>query len=105
MSKQLKLQDNGPYSPEIIKCPDCGENYLHHVAVDFYARGEDDKTGVHTRAIDTGLTMVDGEMSGNPSDRRGGMVIKFECEHCPGFKPLHIFQHKGITFVEWGGTE
>jgi len=44
---------------------------------------------------------VDTDISKNPSKRRDGIRIAFECEACGPVQPLVIYQHKGETFVEW----
>jgi hypothetical protein len=56
----------------------------------------------------------DADMGGNPSSRRDGITIEFECENCNGAPPpqqnpafglsknyLHIVQHKGTTYLSW----
>lgn len=97
-----------------LLCPVCNGNNLHHVAVTKYSGTEDAE---HVR-----VTRTEGDMfssiiaprktSGNPSSRRGGIVIEFWCENCHGewnerpanyaenFK-LQIQQHKGTTYLDW----
>ena len=86
----------------VLKCPKCESTYIHHTSVETYMRCEDSDTGsyVYTdRALNT--TTIGGRLpSGNPSPRRQGMVIGFDCECCGEMK-LSIMQHKGETFIEW----
>lgn len=106
--KAIEIGDIGA-----LVCPDCGEQYLHHGDVTIFQRGEDDdfttviaQSGTHAEVSD--FPSAD---TCNPSWRRHGMIIEFECEFChhdgkeePNAKPLHrlaILQHKGNTFVEW----
>ncbi len=48
------------------------------------------------------VSFTDNNNSRNPSDRRQGMIIRFECENCgPNGIELCIAQHKGNTIVHW----
>jgi hypothetical protein len=49
----------------------------------------------------TSVSTVTAKGSGNPSARRQGLTIKFDCEHCEGSHVLTIAQHKGTTYVKW----
>lgn len=91
-----------------LKCPGCGELYLHHGAVRVFDRREDSEVVDVTKVVG-GLSSthrVPSTGSGNPSSRRGGITIEFSCEHCegPGFT-LTIAQHKGYTLVGWQKTD
>ena len=99
----MKVEFNGDYGPgygQALRCPGCGDEYLHHEGMDWFDRNEDDKHGIHT-AISHRKVDVDGNMTGNPSYRRHGLTIRFSCEHCDYAPVLAISQHKGNTFVEW----
>jgi hypothetical protein len=99
----IKAGDNRHLDAALI-CPRCRENYLHHGAVVVYHRGRED-------ADETLLTVCDGERvskqrypSGwlnNPSRRRDGLAIQFDCEFCGDGIELTIEQHKGQTFLHW----
>jgi hypothetical protein len=39
-------------------------------------------------------------MRGNPSGRRGAILINFWCETCRQTSVLKISQHKGQTFIQ-----
>jgi hypothetical protein len=108
-----------------LRCPLCEQewsdgrgSYLHQYGVEAFFRGEDAEKGVHgyisdmNSSIDVGGNC--GDTSRNPSSRRDGMIIYFECEwHGWGtrFAPidrthdivleLHISQHKGDTAMYW----
>jgi hypothetical protein len=97
----IQLDDN------VLSCPNCGEQYLHHEKVElFMPKHEDTNDGVHT-VIDNGYVTTDGDCAGNPSPRcRDGIVIEFSCEFCNDEggrlkQKLVIFQHKGLTIVGW----
>lgn len=91
-----------------LVCPFCGGNYLHQVKTSVYQRSEDDDTCT--------LTVVEGFCTqvtalapndGNPSGRRQGLVIRFDCEFSGGDNhpdmpiELCIAQHKGNTLMFW----
>lgn len=100
-SKPAALDENG-----ILKCPKCDQTYLHHGEVAVFDRGEDDPTVTVTR-VRFGSVMsakAQNHRVENPSPRRGGIKIAFECESCDnaGSKQhLNIVQHKGETFLFW----
>jgi len=82
-----------------LECPGCGGRNLHHREVHVFERREDESTGVRTRIYGK-ETCVDTSMNGNPSSRRDGLSIFFDCETCDALPVLNIFQHKGTTFLE-----
>ena len=106
-------------------CPLCEQewfdgrgSFLHQYGVEAFFRDEDAQKGVHGYISDTDLS-IDvagncGDTSRNPSFRRDGMIIYFECEwhgwevgsseeHRPEniVLELHIAQHKGDTGMYW----
>lgn len=84
----------------ILSCPGCGEEYLHHRTIKVFERSEDSKTGIHV-VIKGENVAVDTDLAGNPSSRRNGLLIEFDCEHCLAKPVLSIEQHKGSTYVEF----
>ena len=91
----------------LLKCPRCKGDYLHHMTVKVFDRGEDAKrVDVTTLGID-GLSRrtVPSEGSGNPSCRRDGLTIEFWCEECGEDTAfiLGVSQHKGCTYLRWVG--
>ena len=105
--QDAELEDN------ILICPQCGSNNLHQGTVTVFNRNED---GKHTEVTcvqahtDTSTVIVTDETTSNPSPRRHGMLIEFECEHCyawgegetiPDRLVLAVYQHKGLTLIEW----
>jgi hypothetical protein len=98
-------------SDEVLKCPRCGDEYLHQSDIEIFNRGEDKTTGLHLIVLADSLQMDPDVVDGNPSGRRQGMRILFSCEHCEGVAwekgesaPqmwLTISQHKGNTYVQW----
>ena len=81
-----------------LLCPKCKSDYLHHYRVDVFERSEDQVCGVHV-VVEKGSATTDTAMTGNPSSRRHGLVIHFECEQCLTKSVLKIAQHKGNTLV------
>lgn len=104
---------HGLFPPPIghLICPCCGGEYLHHVSVTVFDRGEDAeqvrKVGIGKGTLTANL--VPNEGSGNPSRRRHGMTITFWCEGCAEtfegepvrLMDLTISQHKGNTEIAW----
>jgi len=100
MEAKVVLEKNCYGLGEDLLCPKCHCNNLHQTAVDVYFRPEDAAHGIHTR-VDLRGVKTDMNVSGNPSARRSGLFITFECEQCEGNKMLNIYQHKGTTYLEW----
>ena len=84
----------------ILRCPCCSGAYLHHGRVEVFERPEDASTGFHVH-VDGQRVHIDTDLAGNPSRRRTGIKIAFECELCGTNGTLSFVQHKGNTFVEW----
>ena len=104
ISKDISLIDRG--SVQELACPRCGGEHLQHTGAVFFNRAEDAETLVQIEvsgnATSTGV--VPSASSGNPSSRRHGMFVRFDCEQCsaPGdVLQLNIAQHKGATELSW----
>lgn len=87
-----------------LLCPSCNEPYLHQGAIEVYDRAEDAEK-VRCTVVEDGNIFsqtTPNATSNNPSSRRHGLRIHFECEHCTDidFK-LNIAQHKGFTLMDW----
>lgn len=105
-----------------LVCPGCGEDFLHQGEVTVYNRERDEsetgaavtvstsefkgppnyKGGPPSTRERTAVTIGQdvSKAAGNPSDRRQGLKIAFECEvGCTA--NLTIIQHKGNTVIEW----
>lgn len=93
----MALKFNDAEDGELV-CPSCGFNYLHHVKVEVFERSEDALHGVHV-AVSEGQAVMDTSLEGNPSGRRHGITIQFECEGCDAEPVLSISQHKGYTYM------
>lgn len=85
-----------------LLCPGCGSPYLHSGTVTTFDRDEDADLVIRTTANGTNsqIELVPSGLD-NPSDRRNGVVIQFECEGCDCRPELQIAQHKGNTHVSW----
>lgn len=92
-----------------LKCK-CGSTYLHQTNVTVFERSEDASTT--TVIAQDGKTVQATDFPNrdtcNPSPRRHGLIIEFDCEDCGpmsegggALQRLAIFQHKGNTFMEW----
>ena len=88
-----------PKAGEIL-CAHCGSEYVKHTYIDVFQRnGEDALTGLHT-SIGDGESTACTDMTLNPSKRRDGFFIDFDCEPCRGVTRLRIVQHKGHAFFD-----
>jgi len=114
MDADIEVPVNPGYG--LLKCPCCGSEYLHQSTVFVYNRSEDAPmthvTEVKQEGRGEGFKGVTHKIepslhSGNPSGRRQGLTILFECESChaeDGGKlrfALDVYQHKGMTYLEW----
>jgi hypothetical protein len=93
-------------SQDVLLCPACGSNFLHHAQVNVYERpdGEDRqsfKTTVSDGTIEHRKVSEYSHIQ-NPSPRRDAITINFWCEICGKRSVLNIIQHKGETMVRWG---
>jgi len=85
-----------------MHCPTCGHDCTHQTRVEVYHRQGDASDAPGQRVIVDGVTVhVDRDMTNNPSYRRDGIRIYFQCEleDHPEFS-VTIVQHKGRTFFE-----
>jgi hypothetical protein len=85
-----------------LKCPHCGDTFLHHVRVDVHARPREDG-----ETVTTSILVRDGYApnalpppSENPSTRRDGVTLCLVCEGCDGYSELQVAQHKGVTLID-----
>jgi hypothetical protein len=100
-SNEVRLSMGFGCGPGLI-CPRCGSDYLHSGRVSVFDRGEDEAV-THLTVVENGLSATHLVKSGieNPSDRRHGIAIAFECEECSGLLELTLSQHKGNTYLGW----
>lgn len=85
---------------DVLHCPQCQHNYLHHKHICVYERKKEDSPA--TEITIDGLTVqIDPSSDYNPSARRNGIAIAFGCENCDFYEYLTIAQHKGQTFIKW----
>lgn len=81
----------------VLRCQHCGFDHLCHKKVEVFERTED-AGGLHVTV--NGDVLIDTNMNGNPSSRRHGLSVHFECESCDGETTLSISQHKGTTYLD-----
>lgn len=107
-SKNIEFANHSTETADLL-CPRCGGYYLHHLGVRMYERSEDQPTVtiIETDGDSVSVRPRQPADGANPSNRRDGMVIKFECELCSSEDGVEdvielIFaQHKGSTEVSW----
>lgn len=91
------------FNDDVLMCPVCNGHYLHHGRIEVFVRDtEDSDDGKHVTVDTTGWSDCDGEMNNNPSCRRGGILIHFNCENCHVKSVLSIAQHKGESILNMG---
>jgi hypothetical protein len=85
-----------------VSCPWCKSTYVHIRSVEVFNRSkEDSETGLRVEV--KGMFMRSHpSMAGNPSPRRDGLKIRYECETCGEYNPFwdYIYNHKGEVFIE-----
>lgn len=86
---------------DVLMCPVCGCENLHHRKVEYCSRNEDEPDGMRVVIEPSCVKSTHGVLSGNPSSRRGAICIGFYCEMCNDTHVMNIIQHKGITFITW----
>jgi hypothetical protein len=97
---KIELETCGALSLNVLLCPSCGENNLHQTSASVYFRDkEDSNEGNFVHLNNKYIEKIDNRL--NPSERRDGILIAFECEHCEADPHLTIVQHKGATYLEW----
>ena len=97
--KELKLSDMvSSFGESTLHCPSCDGFYLHQGKVEIFNRSEDAETGTHVTAMGDDV-QISRDLTGNPSSRRHGLTIHFDCENCSATVLMHVYQHKGNTFV------
>jgi len=85
-------------------CSNCNSEYLHHQEVRIFERQEGVEGGLRVSVNDLGA-YIDNSLTGNPSERRGGIVIQFRCENCGCCSELRIAQHEGLSLVKMVGDD
>ena len=82
-------------------CPGCGSDYMHQGRVSVFNRTKEDAHDGVKVVVDGLQVTTHPKLTGNPSLRRQGLTIQFECEQCHDDPVLTIVQHKGNTIIEW----
>jgi hypothetical protein len=110
------LLDEGHSDSCILACPHCRGDYLHHTGVSIYERECEDGATTEFRisagrgdvGLDpdqnrraTAIQIRQDTARDNPSDRRGGIAIRFYCEFCNKSSELIVSQHKGNSYFAW----
>lgn len=108
-SKSIEFADHSNDAADLL-CPRCGGHYLHHTGVTMYECDKDDPNVTVIDTVGPTISINTKSPAGNPSSRRHGMVIKFNCELCSSSAPddyieLAFGQHKGATKVLWRFSE
>jgi hypothetical protein len=106
---KIELEEVGVKGGASLKCPVCKGDYLHQSSVGVYHLAPPSGYHMEHQVIvdvttqDVNVGYVPSGIAMNPSDRgREGMRIAFECEFDCDLPDLLIYQHKGITIIEWG---
>lgn len=99
-------KENLPYAlleGSALRCPSCGNDYLHHERVTVFDTLEDNSA----RFRKTRVTSIEGDevnhrvvtTDQNPSARSNGVAIEFWCENCDHISELTLAQHKGNSYL------
>jgi hypothetical protein len=93
----IELDDYGIQS---LVCPFCGESDLHQSDVQVIWRKECQSNGLRIESHQDETFTADHNAS-QAKGYRDAMEITFWCEHCDTKPKLHIYQHKGKTYIAW----
>lgn len=83
-----------------LNCPNCNGAYIHHYKIEIFSRKEDAKTGLHI-CTEYDQISIDQNLIDNPSPRRHGLKIYFNCEECKVQSRLALFQNKRNTMFSF----
>lgn len=91
------------YGASTLQCPKCHGFYLHQGNTTVYHRKEDEDwtTVIAQDGENVVATKFPSADTHNPSSRRQGLTVEFECENCTGTLTFAMQQHKGSTYLEW----
>ena len=94
-----KLSDMvSSFGENTLHCPACDGFCLHQGRTEIFNRGEDAIKGTHV-VVEGDNVQTNRDLVGNPSRCRHGLTINFTSENCPADVQMHVYQHKGNTFV------
>lgn len=99
--RDLKISKDG--NQELL-CPDCGNNYMHHLEIHVTTRDGEDQGGTIATIAQDGSTSLRRVGATQIPGRRDSLQISFWCEACGEDAPqkiLQILQHKGNTEIGW----
>lgn len=87
-----------------LVCPHCGDEHLHHDAVEVLARPQEDGAGMRRIVRNRGGVVSETSAtiaadSKRWNGRRDELSIEFWCEGCESRSILHLMQHKGETLL------
>lgn len=86
---------------DVMLCPFCDDNNVHHQSVTVYERDSEDGESVYLYSGDQSPAWRDCSQNyANPSDRRNGLGIKFWCESGHEWV-MYLAQHKGETHITY----
>jgi hypothetical protein len=94
------VEDSDNPNEVALSCPNCGSDYLHQIRCDAFWREENSEHGVHSISSLLG-SESHSRQTLNPSARRDGILVRFECENCSADPELAIVQNKGHTNIYW----
>jgi len=104
----MKIKITNPFDDEqqALACPVCGDFHTHVTGVKVFACREDADAGTHVEVSGVDCyqgvktkVLVDSDMSGNTSHRRGSVHLVFYCEICTNETTIAFSQHKGNTLM------
>jgi hypothetical protein len=102
--KLIALENDCVEYGNSLTCPGCEEINLHQESCITFWREKEDSIECNTTLTKHKLTEnkdMYWASRNNPSERRDGLLIQFNCEHCDCDPVLGIWQHKGTTFIAW----
>lgn len=101
---QLDHSEDASEVAGVLRCPECGEKYLHSQDVVIRNRNTEDGAGTEVIVTTENVALEPVQMApGDPGfkGRRQDIGIDFTCENCGKTVVLCFVQHKGQTLVYW----
>lgn len=84
---------------DLLQCYHCKGEFTHVRGFLWFRRDEDCDHSKTIFADKSSVSELKTSNALNPSARRDGIRVIYDCENCRKFSSLNIWQHKGLTYL------